>query len=109
MSRGRNGARRRIIARAASRMASRLSVRAAPSNRRAQRLDLVADFDVAGQVGRLDPALADPLGGLLLGRVVLRLLAGVHQPGGFPGDLPPQFRAIHQASAVSPSDRRAGI
>ena len=74
-----------------------------------QHLDLVADFDVAGQVGRLDPALADSPGRFHLGRVVLRLLPGVHQPGGLPGDLPPQFRTIHQACAVSPSDRRAGI
>ena len=63
-----------------------------------QHLDLVADFDVARQVGRLDPALADLPGRLHLGRVVLRLLPGVHQPGGLPGDLPPQFRAIHQAA-----------
>ena len=61
-----------------------------------QQLDLVADFDVAGQVGRLDPALADLPGRFLFGRVVFRLLPGIHQPGGFPGDLPPQFRAIHQ-------------
>ena len=71
-----------------------------------ERLNLVADFDVAGQVGRLDPALADLPGRLHFGAVVFRLLPVVHQPGGFPGDLPPQFRAIHRACAVSPSDRR---
>ena len=71
-----------------------------------ERLDLVANLGVRGQVGRLDPALADQPGRLQLGAVVLRLLPAVHQPGGFPGDLPPQFRAIHPACAVSPVERR---
>ena len=68
--------------------------------------DLVADFRVAGQIFRLDPALADPPRGFHFRLVVFRFLPAIHQPGGFPSDLPPQFRAIHQASAVSPIDRR---
>jgi hypothetical protein len=58
-------------------------------------LNLVADFDVAGEIGRFDPSLANAVGGLLFGAVVLRLFAEIHQPGGFPSDLPPQFRSGH--------------
>jgi hypothetical protein len=35
------------------------------------------------------------LGGLLLGPVILGLTSLVHEPGGLPGNLPPQFRWIH--------------
>ena len=95
ISRGRKRASSRIRRSASSRMSRRFGVRASPFVQAGERLDLVADFGVARQIGRLDPALADAVGGLLLGPVVLRLLPGVHQPGGFPGDLPPQFRLVH--------------
>ena len=77
-------------------MSRRLSRAAVAFVQAGEGLDLVADLGVAGQVGRLDPALAEAVGGLLLGAVVLGLLARVHQPGGFPGDLPPQFRPVHR-------------
>ena len=76
-------------------MSRRLSVRSSPSCKRANDLDLVADFGVAGQIGRLDPALADPAGGLELGPKVFRFLPLVHQPGGLEGDLPTKFLVGH--------------
>ena len=63
------------------------------------RLDFVADFRVAGQIGRLDPALADPAGSLLFRLVVLGLLAAVHQTSGFVSDLTAKFRIGHLSSA----------
>src|SRR4051812_40576462 len=61
-----------------------------------KRLNLVAYFGIAGQIGRLHPTLADTMRGLLLRAVILRLLAGVHQSGGFPGDLPPELALLHR-------------
>ena len=58
--------------------------------------DLVANFDVARQIGRFHPPFAYLVSGLLFGRVVFQLLLRIHQPGGFPSDLPPQFRTIHR-------------
>ena len=63
-------------------MSRRFSVRRSPSWRRAQSLDLVADFAVAGQIARLELASGDPPGGLELGTEVLGFLPVVHQPGG---------------------------
>ena len=104
MSRGRKRSSRSIIASAASRMARRLSVRASPSCMRAKHLHLVADFGVRRQVGRLGPALAEPLGGLHLGAVVLGLLPLVHQPGSFPSDLLPQLGVLHRTAPLSPGE-----
>ena len=69
-------------------------------------LDLVADFGVAGQIGRLDPALADAVGGLLLGPVVFRLLARVHQPGGFARRFAAGVSTGSSQGAESPKVRR---
>jgi hypothetical protein len=55
-------------------------------------LDFVANFRIAGKVGRLDPAFADMFSGLHLGAIVFRLTPFIHEAGGFPGNLPPQFR-----------------
>ena len=62
-----------------------------------KKLNLVANLRVAGQVGRLHPPLADPLARLAFGPVVFRFLTVVHQPGGFPGNLPPDFVVGHVA------------
>ena len=72
-------------------------------------LNLVANFGVARQIGRLDPALADAVRGLLLGAVILRLLAGVHQTGGFPGDLPPELAVLHRWPPKAQDRRHAGM
>src|SRR5262249_27171252 len=57
-----------------------------------EQLDLVANFDVARQVGGLHPALAELLRSLAFRREILRLLSGVHETGGFPSDVPPELR-----------------
>jgi hypothetical protein len=59
-------------------------------------LDFVADFRVRGQIRRLHPALADAVGSLLLGAVVLGFFARVHKTGSFPGDLPPELTLLHR-------------
>src|SRR5690606_6376421 len=58
-------------------------------------LDLVADLGVGGQILRFDPPAANAAGGFHLGPVVLRLLADVHQPGGFPSDLLAELWSRH--------------
>src|SRR5262245_35864723 len=59
-------------------------------------LNFVANFGVARQVGRLHPTLANAMRGFLLRAVILRLLAGVDQTGGFPSDLPPELALLHR-------------
>ena len=60
-----------------------------------QVLNFIANFGVAGEISRLDPAFADLTGRLHFGPIIFRLAAVEHQPGRFPGDLTPQFGAIH--------------
>src|SRR2546425_12628093 len=61
-----------------------------------ERLNLVTNLGVAGQIGWFDPTVADAMRGFLLRAVILRLLAGVHQSGGFPSDLPPELALLHR-------------
>ena len=61
-----------------------------------QRLDFIAYFGVARQIRRLDPTATDPPCRLLFGAKVLRFLPMIHQTRGFPRNLPPQFRVIHE-------------
>jgi len=51
-----------------------------------QRLNLVADFAIAGQIAGFDVSAADPPSGLHLRPKILRLIPGVHQPSRLPGD-----------------------
>jgi hypothetical protein len=74
-----------------------------------ERLDFVPDFRIARQIGRFDPALANAMGRLLLGPKVFRLLAGVHQPGGFEGNLPPQLRIGHRVRRKPRKVARVGM
>src|SRR5256885_16162493 len=59
-------------------------------------LNLVPNFGVTGQIGRLHPAVANAVRGLLLRAVILRLLARVHQSGGLPSNLPPELALLHR-------------
>ena len=97
--------------RASSRMSRRFSVRRSPSWRRAQSLDLVADFAIAGQIARLELAAGDAAGRLELRPEVLGFLPVVHQPGGLPGHPATHLVVRHDrvAPKQSPSMRRGAI
>ena len=60
-----------------------------------QGLNLVANFRVAGQISRFDPALADLPGRFHFGPVIFRFLPPIHQTGRLPGDLATKFRGRH--------------
>ena len=60
-----------------------------------KRLDFVADLAIAGQILGFDPASPKLASGFHFSAIVLRFLAAVHQPGGFPGDPPPKLILGH--------------
>ncbi len=62
-----------------------------------ERLNLIANLAIAGQVGRLDPSLTEPFAGLELGPIVFRFLAAVHESGRLERDLPSQFGIGHDS------------
>ena len=59
-------------------------------------LNLVPNLAIRGEIGGAMIEIdAQPGGGLSLGRKVLGLHALIHEPGGFDGNLPPQFGGVH--------------
>jgi len=61
-------------------------------------LDLIANLTVGRQVFGFDPAFTTDTRSLYFGLMVFRLLSVVHQFGGLPRDLPPEFRNCHQVA-----------
>ena len=57
--------------------------------------NLLADLAVGGQIAGAELAAVDPLGRADLGPVVLRLVAGVQQPGRLEGHLMTQPMVSH--------------